>query len=92
MLTYSYLTNNSITIYYESDLPIKGWIQSCIFCDQCTSRIKTLINYYNYKINFHVCKDCQDFNINQLNDYYKIKKFYKKILCYTTYYDKNKYY
>ena len=80
MLTYSDLTEDSITIFFESDLPINGWLQSCIFCESYTSKLKCLENYKNYKINFHVCKECNNKITLKKNKYLKILNYFKNII------------
>lgn len=80
MLTYSDLTEDSITIFFESDLPINGWLQSCIFCNLYTSKLKCLNNYKNYKINFHVCKDCNEKVLLKIKKYFKVLNYYQRII------------
>ena len=55
-----------IYLYRDSDMPERGWLQSCFLCYTYTSRLndfkkeeckkKKLINHYVV----FICKDCKD--------------------------------
>ena len=54
-----------ITIYAESHLPKKGWLQACIMCEVITSRTKLFITVNKsfqlaYDIHTHICPACRE--------------------------------
>ena len=58
------MINEKVYIYYDTDLPKNGWMQTCTVCDRVTSKAvfykiikknrKTKIEVYNY-----LCNTCQ---------------------------------
>jgi len=68
----------TIELFQKSDLPKKGWIQACFYCDlptSLTTYITTLSNKYkSLKFECYICKDCKiKFKKNQILYYNFIK-------------------
>ena len=53
-----------ITLFSDSDLPIKGWFQCCIMCGQVTAKTLFFKNVIckkgkNIEIRAHMCHGCE---------------------------------
>jgi hypothetical protein len=80
----------TIELYKNTDLPKKGWIQACFYCENKTSLITHITTQINknkmYKFDCYICKDCKrDFKKNQILYYNFLKDC--KIYIYNKYSD-----
>ncbi len=78
-----------VELYKKSDLPKKGWIQSCFICSlptSLTTHITTLSNNRkSLEFNCYICKDCKySFKNDQIYYYNFIKDC--KVYIYDKYY------
>ena len=68
-------------MYYSSDnLPLNGWIQSCIYCEYFTANLSFYKSVKNKKkqhidINCYLCKQC----LRNINKHADDKEKYHKI-------------
>lgn len=62
-------------IFVDSELPVEGWLQKCIYCETITSNYCPYKNLYGTNIYVFKCKICK-LNIPE----YKKKQFDKWVL------------
>ena len=53
----------TIELFQKSELPKKGWLQCCFYCNTKSSLLTHISTFSNhkkiYKFYAHICKDCK---------------------------------